>query len=379
MNPSIKKRNAHIQRIKRAFDVHPVVGLLGPRQCGKTTLAHQFKSLHRGKCHIFDLEDPEDLAAFNNPKSVFESLEGTLIIDEIQRLPQIFPYLRTLVDREKRKRKILLLGSASKDLIQKSSESLAGRIAYIELTPFNLSELKPSEQKNLWQRGGFPLSLLAKSQRTSFSWRKAYVSTFLERDIPALGIKIPANTLYRFWKMLCHAHACPINYAEMGRSFGVADTTMRKYLDILTETFMLRQLLPWHENIKKRQVKSPKIYFRDSGIFHTLLGVENQRELLSHPKLGASWEGFALEQVAQHFELEANEIFFWAVHGQGEIDLFFFQGRKRFGVEFKFTSAPKLTKSMQNGQRTAQAPAYFLHLPRGKIFFFGQGNQRLWP
>ena len=340
------KRNLYLERIERAFKVHPVVALLGPRQCGKTTLAHQFERQHRGVCHIFDLEDPDDLIALDNPKTVFESLDGTLIIDEVQRRPELFPYLRTLVDKEKRRRKILVLGSASRDLIRQSSESLAGRISYIEVAPFGRCELKGGDDKKLWQRGGFPPSFLAATGAQSFEWRKAYVSTFLERDIPALGIKIPANTLYRFWKMLAHYHGQVINHSELGRSFGVADTTIRKYVDILAGTFMIRLLQPWHENIKKRQIKSPKIYFRDSGIYHCLLGVENQRELLSHPKLGASWEGFALEQVIRHLQLEEREIFFWGVHGQGEIDLIFDKNGKRFGVEFKFSQTPSLGRSL---------------------------------
>ena len=340
------KRTRYLKRIHQAFATHPIVGLLGSRQCGKTTLAHQFKRQHKGTCHIFDLEDPDDIIALDNPKAVFESLKGTIIIDEIQRRPELFPYLRTLVDKEKRKRKILVLGSASRDLIQQSSESLSGRISYIELTPFSQHELKISDQKKLWQRGGFPPSFLAKTGVQSFAWRKAYISTFLERDIPSLGIRIPATILFRFWKMISHYHAQIINYSEIGRSFGVADTTIRKYIDILTETFMVRQLQPWHENIKKRQVKSPKIYLRDSGIYHSLLTIKNQRELLSHPKLGASWEGFAIEQVLRYLELDQNEVFFWAVHGQGEIDLLFYKGGKRFGMEFKFSPTPSLTKSM---------------------------------
>ena len=346
---------------------------LGPRQCGKTTLAHQFKRQHRRECHLFDLEDPEDLAAFDNPKSVFQSLEGTIIIDEVQRLPEIFPYLRVLVDREKRRRNILLLGSASKDLIQKSSETLAGRISTIELTPFGQHELGAKDQKRLWQRGGFPLSFLAQTDKKSLAWRKAYTATFLERDIPGLGINIPANTLYRFWKMIAHYHGNIVNYSEMARSFGVADTTIRRYLDILTETFMVRQLQPWYENIKKRQVKSPKLYFRDSGLYHTLLSVGNQRELLSHPKLGASWEGFAIEQVIQHFELDGNEIFFWSAHGQGEIDLLFDRDGKRLGVECKFTQRPALSKSMGLAKKQLGLHHIFCVHPGEKSFPLGPG------
>ena len=303
-------RKSFIKKINQAFKGHPIVGLLGSRQCGKTTLAYQFKRQHKEKCHVFDLEDPEDLTAFDNPKAVFESFKETIVIDEIQRRPELFPYLRILVDKEKRKRKILILGSASQELIQQSSESLTGRIIYIQLPPFSQHELKINDIQKLWQRGGYPLSFLAKTNQASFTWRKAYISSFLERDIPNLGIRIPRTTLFRFWRMLSHYHGKIVNYSELGRSFGVADTTVRNYIDILTMTFMVRQLRPWYENIKKRQVKNPKIYFRDSGLFHSLLDVRNQRELFSHVKLGASWEGFALEQVIQQFDLDESEVFF---------------------------------------------------------------------
>lgn len=366
------KRVQYLERIDSAFEVHPIVGLLGPRQCGKTTLAHQFIQRHDRECHIFDLEDPDELIALDDPKTVLESLEGTLIIDEIQRRPELFPYLRTLVDKEKRRRKILILGSASRELIRQSSESLAGRIAYIEVAPFARHELKVVEDTKLWQRGGLPLSFLAKTGSHSFEWRKAYVSTFLERDIPALGIRVPGNTLFRFWKMLAHYHGQIINYSEMGRSFGMADTSIKKYLDILTGTFMMRQLQPWHENIKKRQVKSPKVYFRDSGIYHFLLGVKNQRELVSHPKLGASWEGFALEQVVRQLQLDEKEIFFWGVHGQGEIDLIFEKNGKRFGVEFKFTPTSRSRLSPGKSPYLAQK-----ELGLHRIFYIYPGDKRI--
>ena len=360
------KRNGYLDQIHHAFKTHPVIGLLGPRQCGKTTLAQQFRRWHPGPCHLFDLEDPEDLAALDHPKPLFESLSGTIIIDEIQRRPDLFPYLRVLVDREKRKRKILLLGSASRELIQQGSESLAGRICYLELTPFVQHELKGKELPKLWQRGGFPRSFLAPSHEQSFAWRKSYISTFLERDLPALGIRIPSQTLSRFWKMIAHYHGQTMNYSELGRSFGIADTTVRKYTDILTGTFMIRQLQPWHENIKKRQVKAPKIYLRDSGLFHSLLTIKNHRQLLSHPKLGASWEGFALEQVIQMLQLESSEVFFWSVHGQGEIDLLFTLNGKRYGIEFKFAQAPELSHSMLFAQKELQ-----LH----QVFCLYQGSQ----
>lgn len=366
------KRNA-IETIGDLFEVNPVVAILGPRQCGKTTLAHQYLQAAGEPYHFFDLENPDDLAALDNPQLLFASLTGTLVIDEVQRRPQLFTDLRVLVDRESRQRKILLLGSASRDLLQQSSETLAGRISYMELTPFTLDELGTMDKDALWLRGGFPLSFLAKSDNASHLWRKAYISTFLERDIPALGFRIPAATLRRFWQMLTHYHAQVINYSEMARSFAVADTTIRHYLDILTETFMLRQLQPWHENIGKRQVKRPKIYFRDSGLYHTLLTVENQRQLLSHAKLGASWEGFALEQVIQHFGVDAEEVYFWAVHGQGELDLFFHKGGKRYGVEFKFADAPRLSRSMTFARNHLQLEQLFCVYPGDKCFPLAEG------
>lgn len=340
------KRNKYLEDIKEEFKVNPVVALLGPRQCGKTTLAEQYTKTLKEKFHKFDLEDPEDLAALENPKLLFSELKGTIVLDEIQRKPELFPFLRTLVDKEKRKRKILILGSASKDLIQQSSESLAGRISYIEITPFKFNEIANTFQSKLWHQGGFPLSFLAETEKESYKWRKSYISTFLERDIPSLGIRIPASTMRRFWQMIAHYQGQIVNFSELGRSFGANDKTIRNYLDILTETFMIRQLRPWYENIKKRQVKRPKIYFRDSGIFHSMLTVENKRSLLSHPKLGASWEGFALEQVINHFEIASEDAYFWAVHEQGELDLFFQKDGKRVGVEFKFTASPELTPSM---------------------------------
>lgn len=340
------KRNKYIDDIKEEFKINPVVALLGPRQCGKTTLSEQYTKTLKEDFHKFDLEDPEDLAALENPKLLFNELKGTIILDEIQRKPGLFPFLRTLVDKEKRKRKILILGSASKDLIQQSSESLAGRISYIEVTPFTLNEITKKDQSKLWHQGGFPLSFLVEAEKESYKWRKSYTSTFLERDIPSLGIKIPASTMRRFWQMIAHYQGQIVNYSELGRSFGANDKTIRNYLDILTETFMIRQLRPWHENIKKRQVKRPKIYFRDSGIFHSMLTIENKRALLSHPKLGASWEGFALEQVISHFDIESEDAYFWAVHEQGELDLFFQKNGKRIGVEFKFTASPNLSPSM---------------------------------
>ncbi len=343
-----KKRTEHLESVKKSFETHPVVALLGPRQCGKTTLAHLFieqENLKR-KVHFFDLEDPADLVILENPKTVLESLQGLIVLDEIQRLPDLFPILRVLVDRdEKGERQFLLLGSASGKLMKQSSESLAGRIAYIELTPFSLFEV--DHFSKLWLQGGFPKSYLAKSEEASAYWRKQYIATFLERDIPNLGIKIAPVALRRFWMMLTHYHGQTFNASEMGKSLGIAGTTIRHYLDILTGTFMIRQLLPWFENLKKRQVKTPKIYFRDSGIYHALCNIVDQDALLHYPKLGASWEGFALEEVIRLYQAEPGEVFYWGIHSSAELDLFLLKNGKRIGFEFKYKDAPKMTRSME--------------------------------
>ena len=343
-----KAREEHLNEVRKYFNTHPIVGILGPRQCGKTTLAHLFiqqENLTK-KTHFFDLEDPTDVAILENPKTVLQSLKGLIVLDEIQHCPDLFPVLRVLVDRdEKKERRFLILGSASRELLKQSSESLAGRIAYTELTPF--SHFEVDHFPKLWLRGGFPKSYLARVDKESYDWRKQYIHSFLERDIPNLGINIAPVALRRFWMMLTHYHGQTFNAAEIGKSLGIAATTVRNYLDILTGTFMVRQLLPWYENLKKRQVKTPKIYFRDSGIFHTLSNIHNQKDLIHHPKLGASWEGFMLEEVIRLHQLDTGEVFYWCVHNSVELDLFFMKNGKRIGYEFKYNDAPKLTRSMQ--------------------------------
>jgi len=340
-------REKPISLIERYLRSHPIVALLGPRQCGKTTLAKMFCKKYSPfpQSNYFDLESSIDLQRLKNPLLSLKPLTNLIVIDEIQRSPDLFPTLRVLVDEETSTQKYLILGSASKELLRQSSESLAGRIAYIELTPFSLQEA--GEWKKLWIRGGFPKSFLAKTEEESFDWRTFYIRTFLEQDIPNLGIKIPPETLQRFWIMLAHYHGNIFNSSEFARSFGTSDATIRKYLDILTGTFMVRQLQPWHENLGKRQVKASKIYFRDSGILHALCNIQNSAELLHHPKIGASWEGFALEEVIRHFSLRGEECYFWSTYGGAELDLFFIHNNKRIGIEFKYSDAPSLTKSMQ--------------------------------
>lgn|SRR6185437_5162674 len=335
-------RNQYLQEIETAFSVNPVCAILGPRQCGKSTLAGMYAKTQQ-LTHVFDLEDPTDLARLENPKLALMDLDGLIIIDEIQRRPDLFPIIRVLVD--KFKKRFLILGSVSRDLINQSSETLAGRISYLELTPFSYSEVH--EVKNLWLRGGFPLSYLAKDITTSALWRKSYITTFLERDIPNLGINIPAETIRRFWMMLANSHGNIFNASELGRSLGYSDTTIKRYLDILVGTFMIRRLNPWFENISKRQVKSPKVYFKDSGILHSLLGITDNESLITNPKLGASWEGLALEEVIRYNKADALDCYFWATHSNAELDLLIVQNGKKMGFEVKYTDAPKITLSMQ--------------------------------
>ena len=346
----MQTRSKFIRQIASAFSVHPVVALLGPRQCGKTTLSKLCaeNELSRGKAvHIFDLENPRDLNRLSDPLLALENLSGLIILDEIQRTPEIFQILRVLVDRPENKAQFLVLGSASRELIKQSSESLAGRIEYLELTPFQGTELGAEELNLLWLRGGFPRSFLAETEEQSFRWREQYISTYLEQDIPNLGLQIPAPALRRFWAVLSHYHAQICNYSELSRALDIADTTARRYLDVLVGSFMLRSLQPWSENIKKRQVKSPKLFFRDSGILHAFLDCPSRETLERHPKLGASWEGFCLEELIRLHEARPHQAFFWAAHGEGEIDLLIQSEGKRFAYEVKYSSTPKITKGLK--------------------------------
>jgi len=336
------ERKTDRTKLTRLISLFPVTAILGPRQCGKTTLARALNA-----DAYFDLENPRDLARLEQPQLALEELSGLIVIDEIQRLPNLFPLLRYLVDQEK-KRKFIILGSASRDLIRQSSESLAGRIAYYPLGGFRLSDVDPRALKTLWWRGGLPRSFLAKSDGDSLLWRNQYVMTFLERDIPQLGIAIPARTLRRFWTMVSHCHGQILNYAELGRSFGISDMTVRKYCDILEGTCMIRILRPWSVNIGKRLVKRPKLYLRDSGLLHTLLSIETREQLHASPRLGASWEGFALDCVCRTLDREEADLYFWHTHSGAELDLFWQAGGRNWGVEFKYEDAPRLTRSMKS-------------------------------
>lgn len=361
-------RLSYLQEIEQHFLVHSICAILGPRQVGKTTLARAFVEhsfLHNAR--FFDLEDPLDVARLTNPMLLFESIEETLIvIDEIQMRPDLFPILRVIVDSPDNKHRFLILGSASRDLIRQSSETLAGRIGYIELPPFSLAEVK--ESKHLWLRGGFPRSYLAHNDQESMLWRMSYITSFLQRDIPNLGFNIPPEQMRRFWLMLVHYHGQVFNASEIAKSLGISDHTARRYLDILAGTFMVRILVPWFENLNKRQVKLPKLYFRDSGILHALLNISNMTELQDHPRLGSFWEGFALEEVTRFLKATPDECFFWGTHESAELDLLIFKHGKRIGFEFKYADRPTITKSMHVALQDLKLDHLALIYPGKEVF-----------
>lgn len=342
------ERREELQQLAGLLKRHRVVAIVGARQVGKTTLALEYARRSRRPYTHFDLENAADLARLTDPLLALEPVAGLVLIDEVQRAPKLFETLRVLVDWPRPLRRFLLLGSASPDLLKQSSETLAGRIVYHELRGFSLGEVGAAEHRKLWLRGGFPRSYLARTLSGSYEWREAFVRTFLERDLPAFGITIGATALRRFWTMLAHYHGQIWNASEFGRSFGVADTTVRRYLDLLTSAFVVRQLRPWHENISKRQVKSPKVYVRDSGLLHTLLNVRSQDDLESHPKVGASWEGFVVEELISRLRAGPTECYFWATHAGAELDLLVVRGRQRLGFEIKRTTTPQLTPSMRS-------------------------------
>jgi predicted AAA+ superfamily ATPase len=342
------QRKMEMENLQGLLKRHRVVGMIGARQVGKTTLARNLAQTIDKKVTYFDLENPEDQSRLTDPMLALKELEGLVVIDEIQRHPDLFPVLRVLVDRPRTAVRFLILGSASPDLLRQSSETLAGRIFYHQLSGFAMDEIGSENYKQLWLRGGFPLSFLARSHNHSDEWRRGFIQTFLERDLPQLGVNIRSTTLSRFWQMLAHYHGQTWNASEFGRSFGVADTTVRNYLDLLTSALVVRQLPPWHENISKRQVKAPKIYIADSGLLHSLLNLKTLRDLEVHPKLGASWEGFVLQQIIRRLGARREECFFWATHSGAELDLFVKRGRHRLGFEIKRTSSPQITPSMRN-------------------------------
>ncbi|MCU0913084.1 MAG: ATP-binding protein [Planctomycetes bacterium] len=341
------ERQKEIATLRALLRRHRIVGLIGARQVGKTTLARQLARTWPGRVEYVDLENPEDEARLVDPMLALKPLRGLVVLDEIQRIPNLFPLLRVLVDRPQRPARFLVLGSASPELLRQSAETLAGRIVYHEVGGFSLEEVGVAHQSRLWIRGGLPRSFLARSAAESHEWRQGFIRTFLERDLPQLGLRVNATTLRRFWTMLAHYHGQIWNASEFARSFGVADTTVRDYLDRLTSAMVVRQLSPWHENVAKRQVKSPKVYLADSGLLHTLLNLRTQTDVEAHPKVGASWEGWVLEQVVRRLNVDRQECFFWATHAGAELDLLVVRGRKRLGFEVKRTVAPGLTASMR--------------------------------
>jgi len=336
-------RKTDMELVQAALKRSRVVALLGPRQCGKTTLARQF--VPADSLNYFDLEDPPSLARLTEPNTALRPLKGLVVIDEIQRRPDLFSLLRVLADRKPLPARFLILGSASLDLLKQSSETLAGRLETVLLEGFRLADLGVVAQTRHWLRGGFPLSFTARTEADSAAWRRQFLQTFLERDLPQLGVTIPAVALRRFWNMIAHYHGQIWNAAELARALAVNESTVRRYLDLMTGVFMTRQLAPWFENLGKRQVKAPKIYVRDSGLLHALLGIGGARDLEHHPKVGASWEGYAVEEVLK--ALRPDEAYYWATHNGAEIDLVIFKDARRIGIECKRMDAPVLTPSMR--------------------------------
>lgn len=335
------------EQVRRALGRSPVVSLIGPRQCGKSTLARQIAAGQPGE--FFDLENPVDLARLAEPQTALAPLRGLVVLDEIQLRPDLFALLRVLADRRPRRARFLLLGSASPDLTQHSAESLAGRVEFVPMGGFDLAEVGPKALRRLWLRGGFPRAFLAGSDDASRLWRESFIQTFLERDIRRFGVQVPPAVLRRLWTMLAHSHGQLWNASELARSLGEAHTTVKRHLDILTGALMVRQLPPWFENLGKRQVKAPKVYLRDSGVLHTLLGPSTFAALEGHPKLGASWEGFVVEQILRR--TGERDAYFWATPSGAELDLLLFVRGRRIGIEIKYADAPRFTKSMAIAQQ----------------------------
>jgi predicted AAA+ superfamily ATPase len=364
----------HDRRLVRsALRRSRVVALLGARQCGKTTLAREFVPARSD--NYFDLEDPASLARLAEPELALRPLRGLVVIDEIQRRPELFPLLRVLADRQPLPARFLVLGSAAPELLKQSSETLAGRLETVVLEGFRLADLGSKAQARHWVRGGFPLAYTARSEADSFAWRRQFVQTFLERDLPQLGVQIPAMALGRFWSMVAHYHGQTWNSAELARALAVNESTVRRYLDLLTGVFMVRQLAPWFENLGKRQVKAPKVYIRDSGLLHALLGVSALRDLEGHPKVGASWEGYAVEEVLK--ALMPDESYYWATHNGAELDLLLFRRGRRTGVEFKRSSAPALTPSMRIALDDLKLDRLMVVYPGERRFALAEGIEAI--
>lgn len=364
----IERKNL-LQQVRYALEHNRAVALIGPRQCGKTTIARQI--VPPDSSNYFDLEDPVSLLRLDHPKTALQDLRGIVVIDEVQNKPDLFPILRVLCDRTPLPARFLVLGSASPALLRQSSESLAGRISIIPMSGFKLEEVSVNMLNRHWERGGFPLSFLAESERQSWEWRKNFITTFLERDVPQFGGKISSTSLFRFWSMLAHYHGQIWNAAEAARTLDINESTARRYLDFLQDLFMVRQLQPWFTNLGKRQVKSPKIYFRDSGLLHYLMGIKSADELALHPRVGASWEGYALEEVIK--ATQPDEIYFWATHSGAELDLLLIKDNKRIGVECKRMDAPKLTPSMRTAMVDLQLEKLVVVYPGSQPYSLTEG------
>ncbi len=366
-------RKSAKNQVQQALDWSRAVALVGPRQCGKTTLAREFVAFDSP--NYFDLEDDADLARLSNPSFALSKLEGLVVIDEVQRRPDLFPSLRVQIDRPDNKAQFLILGSASPELLRQSSETLAGRIATIEMDGFSLSELGEKHLDQLWTRGGYPLSFLSDSDEQSLFWRKNFTRDFVERDLGQLGFQIPPEAMGRLWKMVAHYHGQNINASELSRSLEMSSPTVKRYLDILSGAFMLRQLQPWFENIKKRQVKTPKIYYRDTGLLHHQLGIKTHHDLMGHPTVGASWEGFVIEQAIKFYQ--PDEVYFWSTQSDAELDLLIFKDGKRIGLECKFTGAPKVTKSMRTACEILKLDELKVVHTGNKSYFLDEGIEAI--
>jgi len=367
------ERASYLARAKAALGHSPVVSLLGPRQVGKTTLAREVAGGRRAT--FFDLENPADLARLSTPMLALEPLRGLVVIDEVQRLPKLFEVLRVLADRPRRPAKFLILGSADPRLVRGVSESLAGRVSHIDVAGFDLTEIGSGQHTRLWQRGGLPRSFLGRTDRISTEWRRDYVRDFLQRDLSELGVTIPAATLRRFWSMVAHFHGGVWNAADFARALGSSENTARHYLDVLSGAWAVRVLQPWFENLGKRQLKSPKVYVRDTGILHALLDLTHHEQLLGHPKAGASWEGFVIEQILAI--TCAPDAYFWATHQGAELDLMLVQGGKRYGFEIKLSDAPTITKSMRIALQDLRLSRLFVVYPGAQSYFLNNEVEAL--
>jgi predicted AAA+ superfamily ATPase len=366
----------HIETLMARLQDYPVVAIFGPRQVGKSTLARDIADLY-GQSHYFDLERPRDQARLSDPEGVLGPLHGLVILDEAQQQPELFPLLRVLADRPESLARFLILGSASPDLRRQAGESLAGRIHYYDLSGLNTSEVGLEAMQTLWLRGGFPDAYTARDDRASVLWREDFIRGYLERDLSMMGFAAPPTSMRRFWTMLAHSHGQTLNLKRLADALGETPHKVRRYLDSLTSTFMVRQLQPWFANTAKRQVKAPKLYIADTGLLHTLLGVETHEDLLSHPVAGASWESFAMGEIVHRFGLSPRSCYFWGAHSGAELDLFYMAGAQRLGFEFKLSTTPRTTKSMHSAIETLELDRLYIVTPGAESWPMGQKLETL--